>query len=129
VLYTRQLASRKSNRHTERILLRGCLMRALLVVSVVVFAGLALACGGGGSGGNVQQSQKPAAISREEFSKWVIGKSMDEVRAAFGSPYKTNGTGDDQRWEYKEICYDPETGDTDSITFLTFEQGKVVRVH
>ena len=68
--------------------------------------------------------------SREEFRTLVMGKTMDEVRAALGNPSRTSEPGGGNLyWEYFAATFDPETGKTDISAQLVFKNGKVASVN
>ena len=118
-----------------------------LVIVLAAAGFLFVACTGVGLmlllGWGAAQSVPPPAVAvpaakvakrtytREEFREKAIGKTVDEVRALFGVPAKTNvnNEGQPHYWRYEDATVDPVTGKVDVSTYLWFgKDGRVERV-
>jgi hypothetical protein len=66
--------------------------------------------------------------TRDEFKRLVMGKTMEEVKAAVGPP-ETTQEGAVVRWYYKDQTTDPITGKTDYSAQVNFgDDGRVESV-
>ena len=68
------------------------------------------------------------AYSREEFSKKVMGKTMDEVKAVIGKPDRTGGTKDRPAWHYDGITVNSVSERQDNSTEICFTGGLVDQI-
>lgn len=69
-------------------------------------------------------------ISRDDFTKFVMGKSDSVIQAKFGKPYLNNDYAEQLGilWVYKNLTFDPATGKQDQFATIVFEHGVVTRV-
>lgn len=69
-------------------------------------------------------------VSREDFSKFVMGKSNVPIEAKFGKPYLNNDYAEQLGilWVYKNLTFDPATGKNDQFATIVFEHGVVTKV-
>ncbi len=73
------------------------------------------------------QAQK---LSRDAFTRLVMGKSDNFVMEKFGQPYLNNNYAGQFGilWTYKDITFDPASGRPDQYATVVFENGVVARV-
>lgn len=106
-------------------------MRSALCMWVVA---LSVGCAEKPSGGlpspadHGSKSAEKKVYLRDEFRSLVMGKTTDEVLAAVGKPDRTQDSGSTFFWQYNNLAKDPITGEIDSTTQVTFEDGKVISV-
>jgi hypothetical protein len=82
--------------------------------------------------GNVADEKQKKTYTRAEFTKLVMGKTMDEVKAALGKPDTTQERAtepDSPTWYYDKVTVDPVTGKKDDSAQVIFEKGKVARIN
>jgi len=94
---------------------------AIAVVLVLVFPGKT------GSSGGINTA-KPL-MTRDEFTRSVMGKSADEVIAAVGKPDRTSKSGTSETWFYDEKTTDSVTGKVDITAYVNLKDGVVYHVH
>jgi outer membrane protein assembly factor BamE (lipoprotein component of BamABCDE complex) len=73
-------------------------------------------------------SENKKTYTRDELTKLLVGKTIDEVKELLGKPYGSSATNVKVTWYYSEIAYDPDTGEVDILTYIHFVNGKVERV-
>jgi hypothetical protein len=66
--------------------------------------------------------------TRVEFERLVLGKSVEEVRAAVGRPSQEQGGSSFLAATYRGRTLDPKTGQPDSQAVVQFRDNKAVRV-
>lgn len=73
------------------------------------------------------QAQK---LSRDAFTKLVMGKPDTVVMEKFGQPYLNNNYAGQFGilWTYKNITFDPASGKPDQFATVVFENGVVAKV-
>lgn len=69
-------------------------------------------------------------VSREEFTKAVMGKPDGVVMAKFGKPALDNDYAEQLGilWVYKNLTFDPASGKQDQFATVVFEHGVVTKV-
>ncbi len=69
-------------------------------------------------------------ISREAFSKAVMGKPENAIQDKFGKPYLVNDYAEQFGilWVYQNLTFDSATGRQDQFATVVFEHGVVARV-
>ena len=69
-------------------------------------------------------------MPREDFTKFVMGKSAVPIEAKFGKPYLDNDYAEQLGilWVYKNLTFDPATGRQDQFATIVFEHGVVTKV-
>ncbi len=87
------------------------------------------------SGCDQHPSQPPKTavmqrLSRDAFTKFVMGKSNVPIEAKFGKPYLINDYAEQLGilWVYRNLTFDADTGRKDEFATIVFEHGVVTRV-
>lgn len=98
---------------------------ALVAVCGAIWLASGIGCGKPFKAASTQQAKK--TYTREEFRKLVVGKTKDEVLAAFGRPDSTREPGDGNSWTYSNVSHDPVSGKADMLTRLHFDRDNKVK--
>jgi hypothetical protein len=86
-----------------------------------------------------QKKAEPKKVyTREEFSKLVLGLSVDKVRENLGAPDRIeqplgdprfpNEPGFEGYWAYKEITVDPKTKKVDPFANVWIKNGRIYQI-
>lgn len=75
------------------------------------------------------QTAPKKAVTRAEFKSQWVGKTTDDLLAAFGRPHRTADFDGFSVWTYHDILTDPVTGKPDIVTEVVIRGGKVEKTN
>jgi hypothetical protein len=105
----------------------GFMKKLLLAFALVALSGLS-GCDQPGKAPAPAVAHQP--VSREEFTRSVMGKPDSVIMAEYGKPYLDNDYAEQLGilWVYRNLTFDPATGKQDQFATIVFEHGVVTKV-